>query len=278
MPVHHLLKGATLWGLDGLYDSMAEGIEALRKTGVTSIEASDFVITDEIAVRVREAGMRWVVQCYPMKPDDLDAALELALKVDAIMLNAHAGTPHGSAGDTEELVSALIEKAAAADVKLVFETHRGRITQDLYRTSHLVRQVPGMRLNLDVSHYVVCEEKPGPIEALAPLFWPLLDRVDMIHGRIGNGQQIQVDFGDGAGELPQLYRRFWAETMRQWRLRSPVGATLIFTPELGPPPYAIVDTRGAEFSNRWEQAEIMWKLAQQAWADSMTTSEKLWGK
>jgi hypothetical protein len=170
----------------------------------------------------------------------------------------------------------MIAEGKKRNLPVYFETHRGRFTQDLYRTAQLCTRLPDLLLTLDVSHYIVNEEKIGPTEELKPLLDVLLDRVGMIHGRVSNGQQIQVDIGDGSEELAQRYKRFWAEAMRRWRIRNPVGAALVFEPELGPPDYAIRDLSGKEFSNRWEQSLVLKRLGEEAWKEAATATAELY--
>jgi sugar phosphate isomerase/epimerase len=268
MPTHHLLPGFSLWGLEGLHDPPATGISAVKAAGYSTLEVGFIHLTDALVERVRTAGLRLIVQRHCLTVEELVPALDAAKRHGAMLVNAHVGTPHLSASDAAELVNRMIEGASSRGVRLLFETHRGRITQDLYRTLDLLQAVPEMRLTLDVSHYIVCEEKPGPVPELMPLLSQLFERTEMIHGRVSNGEQIQVDVGDGTGELPQRYRDFWCEAMRAWRLRSAPGSALVFTPELGPPTYAMTDLAGRELSNRWEQSLVLRRLAEEAWKAS----------
>lgn len=277
MPTHQLLFGFTLWGFIKLYENREDGVPNLAPAGFSILEADIQACLQPHFKQLCESNnLRPVVQCFPLTIDDGKKAFARARELDALLANAHAGTAHLSEDEAVKLVNGLYDEAERAGVKLVLETHRGRLTQDLYRTSNLCEKVPRLRFNLDVSHFVVCEERPGPSEDMKQLLDPILDRVEMIHGRISNGEQIQVDVGDGSGELAQTYRRLWAETMRRWRLRAPAGSSLVFTPELGPPGYAITDAAGREFSDRWQQSLVLRDLAQQAWNLSAAPSSPLW--
>jgi sugar phosphate isomerase/epimerase len=276
MPTHHLIPGASLWAMEGVVAPPVDGIEKAAAAGFASFEVGVVCLTDEIAKRVQAAGMRLVVQCYPMTGPDIAESLDIAKKYDAIHVNVHAATPHLSEDETVNRISRMIEEGEKRGLPVLFETHRGRVTQDLYRTAQLCRRLPKMKLTLDVSHYIVTEEKVGPTEELKPLLDVLLDRVEMIHGRISNGQQIQVDVGDGSNPLAQSYRKLWGEAMRRWRARSPVGSVLIFEPELGPPDYAIRDLSGKEFSSRWEQSLVIKRLGEEAWKDASAATEPLY--
>lgn len=278
MPTHFLLPGQTLWGFEGIEDPPEAGIDRMPAAGFHIVETNESTLDRPgVMERIRRHHLRLVLQCYPMTVEDMRPSLKRAKELGAILVNAHAASPHLPEEEAVALVNGMYDAAAEEGVRLLLETHRGRITQDLYRTVRLCERVERLRLNLDVSHYIVCEERPGPTDDLKPLLSVLLDRADMIHGRISNGQQIQVDVGDGSGELAQGYLRFWAEAMRRWRLRNRAGSSLIFTPELGPPDYAIRNPAdGRELSDRWSQTLVLKRLGEQAWEMSKKTSAPLW--
>jgi sugar phosphate isomerase/epimerase len=262
--------------MEGVIDPPADGIEKAAAAGFAAFEIADVWLTDEIAKRIQAAGMRLVLQCYPMTGPDIAAPLDLAAKHGAMHVNVHAATPHLSEDETASRIGRMIEEGKKRNLPVLFETHRGRFTQDLYRTTQLCKRLPEMKLTLDVSHYIVSEEKVGPTDELKPFLDVLLDHVEMIHGRISNGQQIQVDIGDGSGPLAQSYKKLWSEAMRRWRARNPVGSALIFEPELGPPDYAIRDLTGQEFSDRWEQTLTLKRLGEEAWKEAFSATGPLY--
>jgi sugar phosphate isomerase/epimerase len=277
MPTHQLLFGFTWWGLNGLFKDPVEGVPNVALAGYACIEAdiNTCLRTDFHELCARN-NLRPIVQCFPLDISDIEVAIGAARNLDAILINAHAGTAHMDQQNSVEFINALYDKADDAGVKLLLETHRGRITQDLFRTSRLCSLIPRVRFNLDVSHYVLCEERHGPTSDMADLLSTILDRVEMIHGRVSNGQQIQVDIQNGAGELATQYTCFWAEAMRRWRNRSRPGTSLIFSPELGPPHYAITNSAGNEVSDRWQQSEVLRELAENAWKMSASAYGPLW--
>jgi hypothetical protein len=146
------------------------------------------------------------------------------------------------------------------------ETHRNTCTETLPQTYRLLQRLPDVRVTADLSHFFVIGEFYGwESERLPERLGPVLERVSSFHGRISNGEQIQVDVGDGSGRLPQVYVQIWAQGMRAWLRDARPGDVLPFASELGPPSYAIVDPSGREISDRWEQSLVMKRLAEQAW-------------
>ncbi|MGI8908679.1 MAG: sugar phosphate isomerase/epimerase family protein [Candidatus Sumerlaeaceae bacterium] len=268
VPTHHLLPGFSLWGIEELHDPPVAGIPALKEAGYATLEVAYYNISPEVVKAVQENGLRLIVQRTTSTVADLVPALEAAKRHGALLVNLHAGTPHMRTQEAADVVNAMIDAADSYSLQLLFETHRGTMTQDLLRTVDLVESVPRMRLTLDVSHYIIAEERPGPVDQLRPLLNTLLPRVQMIHGRISNGEQIQVDAGDGHGELAQLYKKFWCDAMRAWREHRAPGSAFVFTPELGPPIYALTDSKGHELSDRWQQSLVLRRLAEEAWKES----------
>ena len=98
--------------------------------------------------------------------------------------------------------------AAEAGVPVHIETHRDRMTTDLFFTLHLLDCFPDLRLTADLSHYVVGREFAWPI---APenhaMIHRILDNSWGLHGRVASREQVQVQLG-----FPQ--HRDWVELVR----------------------------------------------------------------
>jgi hypothetical protein len=56
--------------------------------------------------------------------------------------------------------------------------------------------------------------------------------------------------------------------MAGWLQKAQPGDILPFTCELGPIYYSIPDLSGKEISDRWQQALIIRRLAEDAWTDA----------
>ncbi|MBW3623532.1 MAG: sugar phosphate isomerase/epimerase, partial [Armatimonadetes bacterium] len=166
-----------------------------------------------------------------------------------------------------ELVRDARAYAAEQGVPYFIESHRNTATETLPQTYELIRRVPDLTFTADLSHYFVVGEFYGwENERLPERLGPILERTVSIHGRISNGEQVQVDVGDGTGRLPQAYVEIWSLAMKAFLADARPGDVFPFTPELGPPAYAIVHPDGSgEISDRWQQSLVMAQLARQAW-------------
>ena len=151
-------------------------------------------------------------------------------------------------------------------VTFFVETHRNNIPESLNQALELVERMPEIRFTGDFSHFVVVGEFYGwEGEGAIEKMMPVLERTSHLHGRISNGEAVQVDVGDGSGDTAQFFVRIWAAAMRAWKQDARPGDVFPFASELGPPRYALTLPDGREFSDRWAQSLVMKKLAEQAW-------------
>ena len=119
-----------------------------------------------------------------------------------------------------------MERARAAGMPLVIQTHRGRVTQDLLRTVGYARAIPDARFDVDFSHYIVAGELTGPLgpEAQAA-FDSLIERATMLDGRVSNGEQVQVDFANPAYRAHlERTAALWKRAMVRWLGGAAAGA------------------------------------------------------
>ena len=126
-----------------------------------------------------------------------------------------------------------------------------------------------MRLCADLSHFVVDREMRAPIsERDQAYISTILERSDCFQGRVANREQVQVqiDFPQHQ-EWVSIFRNWWRQGMRSWRLRNAADAELVFLCELGPPPYAMTDGERRELSDRWDESLKIRDWVQEIWAD-----------
>ena len=205
----------------------------------------------------------------PFTVDDFRQLIAQAKRLRAEYLVVQAGHAFMSDDEAVELLRAGFEIAAGEGLPMMLETHRGTLTQNLFRTYVLLDRLPDLRLTADFSHYIVGGEmaRLPAVEQIMRLR-PLFDRVDSMHARISNGEQVQVDVGAGDGLLVKTWVDIWTETLRHWRRQAQPGKWFPLTSELGPPSYSIVDLRGREISDRWKQSLVVKRLLEKAWAKS----------
>jgi hypothetical protein len=219
-----------------------------------------------------EHSLKCMVNAFPYTLDELTPLLEMANKLDACVVNVIGGVMPLEVSQGADVITRWIEDGRLAGVPLLFETHRDSTLNDLFYTLQMLDAVPEMRLCADLSHIVIDREMRLPLSDTDRIYMDrILRRSDCFQGRIASREQIQVQI-----EFPQhqawveQFKAWWREGIGLWRERNSDDATFVFLCELGPPPYAITDAKGAELSDRWSEALLIREWVEAIWRDFQT--------
>ncbi len=247
--------------------------EKFRRVKEAGFEAVECWLTDEDEREHKEAldraGLRLVLGHRPFTLDEVRQTVDRAVRLGADFVFAQPADAFTPAEEVTALCREGRKIANDRGIPFFVETHRNNFTENLPQTKQLIELVPDIRLTADLSHFVVVGEFYGWAEERAvDRMMPVLERTSHMHGRISNGEAVQVDVGDGSGETAQFFVSLWATAMSHWLRDAGPGDVFPFASELGPPRYAITLPDGSEFSDRWEQSLVMKKLAEQAWAQA----------
>lgn len=254
--------------------SLEEKFQCVKAAGFEGVECW---LGDADEQLHREAltahGLRLTLGHRPFKLEDVKKTVERAARLKADFIFAQPADAFTPVEEVAELVRRGRALANEAGFALFVEIHRNNFTENLPQIKQLIERVPDIRFTADLSHLVVCGEFYGwEDERAVDRLMPVLERTSHIHGRISNGEQVQVDVGDGTNATSQFFVRLWAAAMTHWKAGAQIGDVLPFASELGPPRYAITTPDGKEISDRWEQSLVMKQLAEQAWELSATMS------
>lgn len=255
--------------------TLAEKMQRVKAAGFEAVECwlSD---GEEAAHRTAldAEGLRLVLGHRPFRLEDVRATVERAKRLQADFVFAQPADAFTPVEAVAELVREGRKIANDAGIAFFVEIHRNNFTENLPQIKQLIEHVPDIRFTADLSHLVVCGEFYGWEEERAvDRLMPVLERTSHMHGRISNGEQVQVDVGDGTGPTAQFFVKLWATAMTHWLQGAGPGDVLPFASELGPPRYAITTPDGKEISDRWEQSLVMKRLAEQAWAIASGSGE-----
>ncbi len=252
-PVEERFERVRDAGFDGLaIDLGAMDIEAARAT---------------VPLFVR-TGLEGLLTAFPRSIGELRPALHLAKDIGSPFVIVVGQVMPLAVADMVPVIEAWMGIADEEGVRLQFETHRNCITNDLYATLLLLDAIPAMRLSADLSHYVVDREMMQPITPDYQAYVTrILERSDSFQGRVANRCQVQLPLHFPRHRVwIETFRDWWRRGFASWQARSGADEDCIFLCELGPRDYAITDVNGEELSDRWQEALVLKRWAQEDWA------------
>jgi hypothetical protein len=273
--MQRLLVYQSLWAMeqrrpDGFEWSLDQKLDMIHGAGFdgAGVRFADRAFVQQVTTKLRNWGLSWQAQCYPSAVNDLKPILEHVAQFGADHLNLQADVRPHTVAECVPLIEGWRDLARQAGVALHLETHRDRMTTDLYFTLRLLDRFPDLRLTGDLSHYLVGREFAWPIsEENHRLMHRVMDHCWGFHGRVASREQIQVQISfPHQADWLNLFMSWWEYGFRSWRRRAPKDATLTFLCELGPKEYAMTGRDGYELSDRWEEAQLMMSMVRQLWA------------
>jgi hypothetical protein len=270
-----LLVYQSLWAMerrrpDGLEWTLPEKLEMIRDAGFDGcgVRFFDREYARTVTEFLRANDMSWQAQCYPQTVDDLKPVLDHVKEFGADHINLQPDIKPYRLEDCVPYIEGWLELADKAGLELHIETHRDRMTTDLFFMLHLLDHFPDLRLTADLSHYVVGREFSWPISDENHAYMHrVLDNSWGFHGRVASREQVQIQISfPHQKEWVDVFMAWWEYGFRSWRRRAPADATLTFLCELGPKEYAMTGADGYELSDRWHESQMMKDMIRDLWA------------
>lgn len=268
----------SLWGMELGHPTRAErshdeNFEMVAKAGFDGVCLDPSLAElDYYAATIPLFGkhqLKSMVNLFPTKTHEMKPLLAFAREVKAAKVSAVGQVMPVNIAGAIPVIYRWLQEAEDMGMKLLFETHRDGILNDLFFTLEAIDSIPELMLTADLSHFVVDREFNLPLRDREQGFINRIhERTDCFQGRIATREQIQIQI-----DFPQhrpwvdLFKGWWKDSMRQWRKRNAADAICVFVCELGPPNYAITDARGFELSDRWEEALTLKRWVEEIWAE-----------
>ncbi len=269
-----LLIYQSLWAMerrrpDGVEWSLDEKLQMIHEAGFdgAGVRFADHAYARTVTAYLRARGLSWQAQCYPKSVDDLTPIIETVQELGADHVNLQPDVRPYTLEECVPLLEGWRRLGEEAGVAVHVETHRDRMTTDLFFTLRLLDAFPDLRLTGDLSHYLLGREFGWPVsDENHRLMHRILDNCWGFHGRVASREQIQVQISFAhQQEWLDLFLGWWEYGFRSWRKRAPRDATLTFLCELGPKEYAMTGPDGYELSDRWQEALLMKRLVRELW-------------
>ncbi len=270
-----LLMFQSLWAMerrhsDGFERSHEDNIDMIHKAGFAGVSTDyrdrDFV--RRLAALLKANNMQAEGQCFPQTVDDLKPVLEIATEFGVHHIDIQPDVRPRRLQDCVPLIEGWRRLAEEVDFPVLIETHRDRMTTDLYFTLDLLNCFPDLKLLADLSHFLVGREFAWPVsDENHAMIHRILDNSWAFHGRVASREQVQIEISFPHHQMWfDLFLEWWDYGFRNWRKRARPDDNLVFTCELGPKPYAITGPDGNDTTDRWREALIMKDRIERLWA------------
>lgn len=267
-----LLVFQSLWAMerrhtDGVERTLDQNLAMIQAAGYDGIS---FALTGPaLADRVAASGLAMEWQCFPKTVDDLKPVLDLAAKHRIHHLDIQPDVRPREFKEAVRLVDGWRRLIEQVDFPVYFETHRDRLTTDLYTTLDLLDCFPDLKLLGDLSHFLVGREFAWPVsDENHSYMHRIIENCWAFHGRVASREQVQVEVSFPSHQpWVELFKDWWRHGFRSWSRRAGADDTLAFVCELGPKPYAIVGRDGNDLSDRWQDALLLRDIAHGLWTE-----------
>jgi hypothetical protein len=258
-----------------------DGVERGVEDNLDMIAAADFDGISGLCIDIATAdalaaaaGSRGLVkhaewQCFPKTVDDLKPILDFGAKWGGHHICLQPDIRLRSIAECTPLLDGWLRLAEQSSIPVWIETHRDRMTTDLFFTLDLLEAFPNMELVADLSHYLVGREFSWPVnEENDAYIHKILDHARSLHGRVASREQVQIEISFPHHKpLVDQFLNWWEYAMLKYIQRDAQGeAPLAFNCELGPRPYAITGRDGRDTTDRWTEALELRRLVKQRWS------------
>lgn len=269
-----LLVLQSMWAMerrhaDGIEHTLEENIRRIAEAGFDGVSAhyTTRSLVRELHANLGPAGLVAEGMCFPKSVEDLNGPLEIAAEFGLTHLVLQPDVRPRRLDDCVPLIEGWLRLAEQVDFPVYVETHRNRMTTDLFFTLDLLHRFPDLPLLADLSHFLVAREFATPVSTEDhALIHTILDSSWAFHGRVASREQVQIELS-----FPQhrpwvdLFLEWWDYGFRSWARRAARGRQLCFTCELGPRPYAITGPDGNDTTDRFAEALKLKEMARELW-------------
>ena len=177
--------------------------------------------------------------------------LNLSMECEPILINSHSGRDYFSINDQLRVLDIASEFSVKNNIRVVHETHRGRLGYSPYNAKELFELRPGMKITADFSHWTCVTA--SYLEHCPDIIDEAISRAEHIHARVGHTQGPQVPDPRAAEwlEATPIFMNWWMRIIGRKRANGDELCTI--TPEFGPPPYMVtIPSTGKPIADQFE--------------------------
>ncbi len=268
----------SLWSMerrhtDGFERSMDENVAMIDAAGFDGVSTqwTDRDTVRRLSAMLKQRNMVAEGQCFPVTVDDLKPVLEIAAEFPVHHINLQPDVRPRRLEDCAPLIEGWLRLGEEAGIPVWIETHRDRMTTDLYFVLDLLDRFSEMPLIADLSHILVGREFAWPVsDEHHAMIHRILDNSWAFHGRVASREQVQIEISFPHHKpLVDLFLQWWEYGFRSLQRRTGGAGDICFTCELGPKPYAITGRDGNDTTDRWAESLQMKLLVEELHAKTL---------
>lgn len=282
--MQRLLVLQSLWTFEGLNN---QPCEPLLESRLDLLKASGFdgagtlwLDRDDVravAYMASDRGLLLEGTALPNSVDALAPALEWGTEFGLHHLNVQPDVRTATLSEAVAVLEGWRRLAEQVAFPVHIETHRGRLTNDLFFTLELLRACPWLQLTADLSHYVVGGEITLPVApSVDAHILTILEHAAAFHGRVATSEQVQVEIGFAQhARWVEQFSGWWQRGFDIWRAKAPADGTLSFLCELGPRPYAATNAENRDLSDRWADSLALKDIVRRLWSSGRAPRDRV---
>jgi sugar phosphate isomerase/epimerase len=261
------------WGAQDSWDSFCERVKNAGYDGVESDLPLDPTERAAAIAALKKFDLLFIGQYWQSLEDNAEEVAVNAdqfyhnlLHGDPLFINSQTGRDYFSFEENKMIVQHAVAFTDKTGMKIVHETHRGKMAYAAHVTKKFLKQIPALRLTLDISHWCNVHETmlQGQDDAVALA----LNHTDHIHSRVGHTQGPQVNDPRAPEwkDAVQKHLEWWDKVVA---IKKKNNEPLTITTEFGPSPYMPLAPYTLEpLANQWEINVYMMNLLKARYADS----------
>jgi sugar phosphate isomerase/epimerase len=177
--------------------------------------------------------------------------LNLAMECNPVLINSHSGRDYFTISEQLRVIDLANDFSVKNNIRVVHETHRGRLGFSPYNAKELFGLRPGMKITADFSHWVCVTE--SYLENCVAIVDEAISRTEHIHARVGypHGPQVPDPRAAEWQEATNIFMNWWLRILDYKRIAGEKIFTI--TPEFGPPPYMVtIPSTGEPIADQFE--------------------------
>ncbi len=184
--------------------------------------------------------------------DQIERAVDLGVSSITVLLGDGFNT------DTEigTWMEAILQLSKTHDTPVLFEIHRGTVTQDSFRTLHFLKKHSEIRFTADFSHWYTGLLLGNGFNRKVGFLSKIFEHTDCVHGRFASNSCIQQPIEELSKENIRHFKELWLAVLHH---STHKGQSIPFVIELlshkiGYCRKIHVGQESMDSMNRWDEA------------------------